>query len=189
MTVSGVGANSFAQFGGESSNPPLPPGEGRGEGYLEISIAEQRLRLLHGGAVLADYPVSTAKNGPGQLKGSECTPTGWHRIRAKIGGDALINSVFVGRRATGEIYTPQLAAEQPQRDWILSRILWLGGLEPGKNRYGNVDSTWRYIYIHGCPDESMTGEPASHGCIRMRNADVIALFDAVQAGCRVLIHE
>lgn len=189
MIHKGVGANSFALFGGESFNPPFPPGEGRGEGYLDISIADQRLRLLENGAVLADYQVSTAKNGPGQLKGSECTPTGWHRIRAKIGAGLPVNAVFKARRPTGEIYTPQLAAEFPGRDWILSRILWLGGLEPGKNRYGNVDTTWRYIYIHGCPDELMAGEPASHGCIRMRNADVIALFDAVEAGWRVFIHE
>jgi len=189
MMVNGVGAKSFTPFGNEPSNPPLPPGEGRGEGYLDISIAAQRLRLLVNGKVLADYPVSTAKNGPGQLKGSECTPTGWHRIRAKIGSGLPLNAVFKARRPTGEIYSPMLAAEFPERDWILSRILWLGGLEPGKNRYGEVDSTWRYIYIHGCPDELMTGEPASHGCIRMKNADVVELFDAVEAGCRVFIHE
>lgn len=157
--------------------------------YLEVSIGEQRLAVIEQGGASRVFQVSTAKNGPGQLKGSECTPTGWHRIRAKIGSGAPINTVFVGRRATGEFYTPQLAAEQPQRDWILSRILWLGGLEPGHNRYGNVDSAWRYIYIHGCPDELALGEPASHGCIRMANVDVIELFDSVEAGCRVWIHE
>lgn len=157
--------------------------------YLDVSIAKQQLAVVENGEAIKTFPVSTARNGPGQLRGSECTPIGWHRIRAKIGGDAPLNAVFIGRRATGEIYTPQLAAEQPQRDWILSRILWLGGLEPGVNRYGDVDSTWRYIYIHGCPDELMQGEPASHGCIRMKNADVIQLFDSVSAGCRVFIHE
>lgn len=159
-----------------------------GSRYLDISIAEQRLRLVEGGTVLADYPVSTAKNGPGQLKGSECTPTGWHAIRAKIGAGAACNSVFIGRRFTGEIYSPQLAVQFPGRDWILSRILWLGGLEPGHNRYGDVDSAWRYIYIHGCPDQLMRGFPDSHGCIRMKNADVIELFDRVSAGCKVFIH-
>lgn len=159
-----------------------------GDRYLDISIAEQRLRLVKNASVIAEYAVSTAKNGPGQLKGSECTPTGWHRIRAKIGGAAPLNSVFVGRRQTGEIYTPQLALQFPERDWILSRILWLSGLEPGHNRYGNVDSAWRYIYIHGCPDELMQGRPASHGCIRMKNADVIELFDSVEPGCSVFIH-
>ena len=156
--------------------------------YLDISIADQRLLVIDGQQVVAAYPVSTAKNGPGELKGSECTPTGWHQIRAKIGGEAPINSVFIGRRPTGEIYSPELAAQYPNRDWILSRILWLGGLEAGKNRYGKVDSTWRYIYIHGCPDQKMRGEPASHGCIRMLNADVIALFNQVTAACKVLIH-
>lgn len=156
---------------------------------IDISIAEQRLRLLDDSVVQADYAVSTAAKGAGQMKGSECTPLGWHRIRAKIGAAMPIHSVFIGRRPTGEIYSPQLAAAQPQRDWILSRILWLGGLEPGFNRYGDVDSGWRYIYIHGTPDELMDGEPKSHGCIRMHNADVIALFDRVEAGCRVWIHE
>jgi hypothetical protein len=157
--------------------------------YVDVSISDQQLKLMAKGLCVKAYPVSTAKNGPGQLKGSFCTPTGWHRIRAKIGGAAPLHAVFVGRRLTGEIYTPQLAAEQPQRDWILTRILWLGGLEPGVNRYGDVDSTWRYIYIHGSPDELIQGKPESHGCIRMLNADVAELFDRVTAGCRVYIHE
>ena len=157
--------------------------------YLDVSIASQQLAVVANGTVSRLYPVSTAKNGPGQQKGSECTPLGWHRIRAKIGGGAPAYAVFVGRRATGEIYSPQLAEQYPQRDWILSRILWLGGLEPGKNRYGNVDSAWRYIYIHGSPDELMNGSPCSHGCVRMLNADVIELYEQVAAGCEVLIHE
>lgn len=156
---------------------------------LDICLTTQQLMLLEDDRVVKGYPVSTAKNGPGQLKGSECTPTGRHKIRAKIGAGAPIYSVFKGRRLTGEIYSPQLAAAHPQRDWILSRILWLGGLEPGWNRYGEVDTAWRYIYIHGCPDELMQGVPASHGCIRMHNTDVIELFDSVEAGCPVLIHE
>lgn len=159
------------------------------ERYLDISIAKQQLALVENGAVCRLFPVSTAKNGPGQRKGSQCTPTGWHRIRAKIGAGLPRNSVFIGRRPTGEIYSPQLAVAQPQRDWILSRILWLNGLEPGFNRYGEVDSGWRYIYIHGTPDELLRGVPESHGCIRMANADVIELFDLVAAGCRVWIHE
>lgn len=156
---------------------------------LDICLGSQQLTLMEHDRVIKRYPVSTAKNGPGQLMGSECTPTGRHTIRAKIGAGAPINSVFIGRRLTGEIYSPQLAAAQPQRDWILSRILWLCGLEPGINRYGEVDTAWRYIYIHGCPDELMQGVPASHGCIRMHNTDVIELFDSVEAGCPVLIHE
>jgi lipoprotein-anchoring transpeptidase ErfK/SrfK len=157
--------------------------------YLEISIAEQLLRIVEDGQVLKTYPVSTAKNGPGERKGSECTPTGWHRIRAKIGAGQPLNAVFKGRRPTGEIYSPELGKQFPERDWILTRILWLGGLEPGKNRYGDVDSTWRYIYIHGTPDEFMDGMAKSHGCVRIGNADLLELFDLVAAGCRVYVHQ
>lgn len=160
-----------------------------GTDYLDISISEQCLRLIEHNQIQAEYPVSTAKNGAGERKGSECTPTGWHQIRAKIGGDAKINSVFVGRRPTGEIFSPLLAAQFPQRDWILSRILWLTGLEPGKNRYQDVDTGWRYIYIHGTAEENLIGQPCSHGCIRMRNQDVVDLFDRVQPGFKVLIHD
>jgi lipoprotein-anchoring transpeptidase ErfK/SrfK len=157
--------------------------------YLDISIASQQLTVYADGNRVRSYPVSTAKNGAGELMGSECTPTGWHRIRAKIGAGQPLYAVFTGRRATGEIYGPELGEQYPQRDWILTRILWLGGLEPGKNRYGKVDTAWRYIYIHGCPDELMTGNPDSHGCIRMLNADVLDLFNRVDAGLKVYIHE
>ncbi len=122
-------------------------------------------------------------------KAVNVTPRGWHKIRAKIGAGLPINSVFVGRRPTGEIYTPTLAAANPQRDWILTRILWLNGLEPGKNRYGCVDTGWRFIYIHGCPDACAMGVPLSHGCIRMRNQALLELFAAVEPGLAVLIHE
>ncbi len=157
--------------------------------YLNIDIARQQLTLFNLGVAVLSYPVSTAKNGAGELKGSECTPRGWHSIRAKIGADQPLHSVFIGRRATGEIYSPELAKLHPQRDWILTRILWLGGLEPHKNRYGNVDSTWRYIYIHGCPDDTVTGIPQSHGCIRMRNNDLLELFNRIAVGIKVYIHE
>ena len=155
--------------------------------YLQVSIEAQQLNVMGQGGVVKSYPISTAKNGPGQQMGSECTPTGWHQIRAKIGAGLPPRSVFVGRRPTGEIYTDELARQYPDRDWILSRILWLTGLEPGKNRYGQVDSGWRYIYIHGCPDELINGKPGSHGCIRMRNNDIIELFEQVRPGCRVYI--
>ena len=156
--------------------------------YIEVCIATQTLDLIENSAVLQSYPVSTAKNGAGQRMGSECTPTGWHKIRARIGNNQPLNSVFVGRRATGEIYTPELSQQYPERDWILTRILWLGGLEAGFNRYGKVDSTWRYIYIHGCPDHLLLGEPESHGCIRMANADVADLFNQINVGELVFIH-
>jgi len=157
------------------------------ERYIEVSIPEQRLRLFEGERVLMDVRVSTAANGPGEREGSECTPRGWHQIRARIGAGCPENTVFRGRRPTGEIYSPELARENPTRDWILTRILWLSGLEPGKNRLGNVDTMRRYVYIHGCPDEHPMGVPGSHGCVKMRNRELIELFDRVETGTRVLI--
>ena len=121
--------------------------------FLDVAVSEQRLALIDSGETVRNYPVSTAKNGMGEQRGSECTPRGWHRVRAKIGSGLPLNTVFVGRRPTGEIYDETLGRQHPERDWILTRILWLGGLEPGKNRYGAVDTCWRYIYIHGTPDE------------------------------------
>ncbi|MSS75901.1 MAG: L,D-transpeptidase [Methyloglobulus sp.] len=157
--------------------------------FLDISIAAQCLTVMDSGKEIRRYPVSTAKNGTGEQRGSECTPIGWHSIRAKIGSEQPVNSVFKGRRPTGEIYSNELGRLYPQRDWILTRILWLGGLEPGKNRYGNVDTCWRYIYIHGTSDEALIGSPVSHGCIRMKNIDMLDLFERVQAGVKVCIHE
>ncbi|MEN8206155.1 MAG: L,D-transpeptidase [Pseudomonadota bacterium] len=156
---------------------------------IKVSIDEQRLQFLESGRVIMDVAVSTAANGPGEIMHSECTPRGRHRIRAKIGADAPVNTVFVGRRASGEIYTPELKQQHPDRDWMLTRILWLSGQEPGKNRFGDRDSMRRYIYIHGCPDEDAMGMPSSHGCIKMRNTEVIELFEQVPAGTQVLIQE
>ena len=158
--------------------------------HIQISIQHQTLTLFDNfGGVKAKYSVSTAANGVGCEKDSGCTPLGSHIIRAKIGAGAAPNTVFVGRRATGEICAPELMAEFPNRDWILTRILWLSGKEIGKNRLGNVDTMQRYIYIHGTPDSTDMGKIGSHGCIRMRNADVIALFDAVPVGTSVVISE
>jgi L,D-transpeptidase YbiS len=157
---------------------------------VEISIKQQSLTLFDNfGGVKAQYPVSTAANGVGCEKDSGCTPLGKHIIRAKIGAGCEPNSVFVGRRFTGEICTPELMAQYPNRDWILTRILWLSGTEIGKNRLGNVDTMQRYIYIHGTPDSTDMRVIGSHGCVRMRNADVIALFDLVEAGTEVIISE
>ena len=155
--------------------------------YIEIDIPSQVLTLYEGKNVVACYPVSTAKNGTGEKNGSECTPRGEHQIRAKIGTNAEENSVFVGRRATGEIYSSLLQQQFPERDWILTRILWLSGLEHGKNRGGEVDTMRRYIYIHGCPDEDSFDTPSSHGCVKMRNKDIIDLYERVDAGTRVSI--
>lgn len=157
------------------------------ERYIEVSLAEQRLRLYEQGEIVMDVLVSTSSKGAGEIRGSEQTPRGWHYIRAKIGADAAPNTVFKGRRPTGEIYSAELGVSQPGRDWMLTRILWLCGLEPGKNRLGDVDTMCRYIYIHGTPDEEPMGVPASHGCIRMRNNDVIELFERVPVGTRILI--
>ena len=155
---------------------------------IEILISRQELHLYDDtGAILARYPVSTAANGVGCEKNSGCTPLGAHIIRAKIGASAPMNSVFVGRRATGEIYTPELMQLNPGRDWILTRILWLSGQEIGKNRLGNVDTMQRYIYIHGTPESTELGKIGSHGCVRMRNRDVMALFNMVAVGTQLLI--
>ncbi len=156
---------------------------------IRISIDEQRLQLLEGDHIIMDTAVATAANGPGEVMHSECTPRGWHRVRARIGEGCPAGTVFVGRRPTGEVYSSALKAAHPQRDWMLTRILWLCGLEPGRNRFGNVDSMRRYIYIHGCPDEDAMGIPSSHGCVKMRNVEVIQLFDHVPVGTRVLILE
>jgi lipoprotein-anchoring transpeptidase ErfK/SrfK len=144
--------------------------------------------LLDGaGNTLRSYPVSTAANGAGETGDSHCTPRGRHVVRARIGAGQPENAVFVRRRPTGEIYTPELGAQFPERDWILTRILWLSGREPGFNRLGECDTMRRYIYIHGTPDTVRLGVPASHGCIRMRNADLVELFDLVPAGTPVEI--
>jgi lipoprotein-anchoring transpeptidase ErfK/SrfK len=156
--------------------------------HIHIDIAAQRLELFgDDGACVRRYAVSTARNGAGEREGSGCTPRGRHRVRAKIGAGAPYAAVFRGRRATGEIWSPELAARYPDRDWILSRILWLSGCEPGRNRFGAVDTMRRYIYIHGTPDDQPMGVPRSHGCVRMRNRDVIELFELVPAGVPVLI--
>jgi lipoprotein-anchoring transpeptidase ErfK/SrfK len=155
---------------------------------IRISLLKQTLELRDdAGKLLRNYSVSTAKNGPGELKDSFCTPRGKHIVRAKIGTGAAENTVFVGRRPTGEIYTDELGAKHPGRDWMLTRILWLSGCEPGFNRLGKVDTMRRYIYIHGSPQGTPMGIPGSIGCIRMRNRDIVELFDAVSAGTPVEI--
>lgn len=156
---------------------------------LIVDLCLQQLTVYSEGSEIATYLVSTGKNGPGELMNSEKTPRGWHKIRAKIGAGCAPNTVFVRRRPTGEIYTPELRIKHPNRDWILTRIFWLSGLEKGKNRLGNVDTMRRYIYIHGAPDDVEMGKPGSRGCIRMRNQDIIELFDKVKVGDRILIEE
>lgn len=155
-----------------------------------VSVARQEMRVLdEQAAEIRRYLISTAKAGVGEQSGSYQTPRGRHLIRAKIGTGQPANTVFVRRRPTGEIWTPALSEAFPGRDWILTRILWLSGLEPGHNRLGTVDTMRRYIYIHGSPETAEMGLPGSHGCIRMRNADICDLFDLIPCYTPVEISE
>lgn len=157
---------------------------------IHVSIARQTLDVFdQDERLLRRYAVSTAAKGPGEVYGSFQTPRGLHIIRAKIGRDAPENTVFVRRRPTGEIYTAALAEAFPDRDWILTRILWLSGCEPGFNRLGCVDTMRRYVYIHGSPDNVPMGQPGSHGCVRMNNQDIMELFELVPAYTPVEITE
>ncbi len=157
---------------------------------IRISIPAQTLELHDDdGRLLRRYSVSTARNGAGEQRGSYMTPRGRHIVRAKVGAGAPPNAVFVRRRPTGEVWSPELGAANPGRDWILTRILWLSGREPGKNRLGEVDTMRRYIYLHGSPDSVPMGTPGSIGCVRMRNADIVELFDRVPAYTQVDIVE
>lgn len=157
--------------------------------WLEIDLAEQTLRGWQGQAVVYECAVSSGKNGVGQREGSGQTPRGWHYVRAAIGNGLPDNAVFRGRRFTGEIYTPTLGAQYPERDWILTRILWLCGLERGVNRAGEFDSQRRYIYLHGTPSDEPMGVAASHGCIRLRNDDLRWAFDFAAPGTPVWLHD
>ncbi|WP_035917968.1 L,D-transpeptidase [Legionella fairfieldensis] len=155
--------------------------------FIFINTNRQIMHCFDHDKAYRSYKISTGKNGLGEQQGSECTPRGWHRIYSCIGLDAAINSVFVARQWTGEIYSPELAIQYPGRDWILTRVLQLEGLEEGRNKGGSVDSLQRYIYIHGTPDTVELGKPGSKGCIRMHNAELIELADWVMPGTQVCI--
>ncbi len=157
--------------------------------YIEISLTSQDLKLQQGDDVLFQSKISTAINGAGEQSGSECTPRGLHCISEMIGDRCQEGAVFTGRKPTGEIYSDELAYKHPGRDWILTRILRLSGMEPGYNLGGDVDTHDRLIYIHGTPEESVIGRPVSHGCIRMRNQDIMKLFELVEVNTEVLITE
>jgi L,D-transpeptidase YbiS len=154
---------------------------------IDIDTQAQQLTVMDGGRAIKRYTVSTSKNGLGEKNGSFCTPRGRHIVRAKIGAGQPLGAVFVRRRPTGEVWTPELHARYPGRDWILTRILWLSGREPGKNRLGDVDTMRRYVYIHGSADTAELGKPGSIGCVRMRNRDVAELFDLVAPYTEVVI--
>ncbi|MFI0473903.1 L,D-transpeptidase family protein [Halomonas sp. HMF6819] len=163
----------------------LPPAEAP---WLEIDLTEQCLRAWQGTCVVHECAVSTGENGVGQNEGSGQTPSGWHYVRASIGAGLAENAVFRGRRFTGEVFTPALGEQHPERDWILTRILWLCGLERGVNRGGSVDSQRRYIYLHGTPPDEPMGVAASHGCVRLRNRDLLWVFDVAVPGTPVWLH-
>ncbi|KOR30469.1 hypothetical protein TI04_05665 [Achromatium sp. WMS2] len=154
---------------------------------IDVDISKQLMTIWKDNTKELEYLISTAKNGPGEVCGSGCTPRGKHRICLRIGANCPENTVFISRRPTGEIYSPELAVANPGRDWILTRILWLSGLEPGRNFGGNLDTRRRYVYIHGTPDSITLGVPASHGCIRMHNRELMELFDLVMVGTEVNI--
>ncbi|MWV13413.1 L,D-transpeptidase family protein [Pseudomonas sp. R-28-1W-6] len=157
--------------------------------FLHISLADQCLYGFADGQLLLRLPVSTARNGAGEQSGSNCTPRGRHQVRAKIGEGLPLGAVLRGRRWTGEVWSAELHQQFPGRDWILTRILWLSGCEPGRNRLGPVDTFRRYIYLHGTPEREPMGVPLSHGCVRLRNADLLTLFPRVPLHCAVLIDE
>jgi lipoprotein-anchoring transpeptidase ErfK/SrfK len=150
---------------------------------LVVDVPLQRIGLVVDGALLSDDLVSTSVKGVGGEHGSEKTPVGWHRVKEKIGAEAPEGTVFVGRKEEGDVWHGEPRAE----DLVLSRILVLDGLEDGINRGGEVDSLARFIYVHGTNDEASLGMPASHGCVRMGNKAVVALFDRVAVGEYVVI--
>lgn len=154
---------------------------------IEINAEHQQMLCYDNDLLSYTYSISTGKNGLGERMHSECTPRGHHQIHSIIGEDHAINSVFVARAWTGEVYTPELAQDFPERDWILTRILRLKGLEAGRNQGGDVDTFERFIYIHGTPDTVTLGIPGSRGCVRMRNQDIVALADWVHVGTHVFI--
>ena len=157
--------------------------------YLHISCKHQRLEVYHNHRCMQSMSISTGKKGTGQQKNSGKTPLGWHCIAEKFGDDAPINSVFVARKPTGEIYTSELKENNPERDWILTRILRLKGLELGVNLEGEVDTYQRYIFLHGTPVETILGVNGSKGCIRVRNRAIVKLYNQVSVGTPVYISD
>lgn len=155
--------------------------------HIIVKIGEQRLYLLKGDTVIKEYPISTSKYGIGSKEGSYKTPIGLHKISRKIGGGAQIGTIFIGGKNMGRIASIYRDKRRSVKDLVLTRILWLEGLEPGVNKGLGVDSFKRRIYIHGTQEEGYIGQPASMGCIRMKNRDVVELFDMVNEGTLVEI--
>jgi hypothetical protein len=164
------------------SNPlPFSPAE---RTWLWVDARRQRVELRCGGTTLWWGPASTARAGLGEVRDSACTPRGWHEVRARIGAGLPATAILRGRRWTGRCWS---AADGTDADWILGRILWLSGLEPGRNRGGVVDTFRRYIYLHGTAQRQKLGTAASAGCVRLAPEDIRALFDLCPAGLPVYI--
>ena len=158
------------------------------EKLLYVDIESQTLIHLEKGEILSIYPISSSFYGTGSKKNSLKTPLGRHEIFKKLGGDLPINAILKGRVWTGAIADVIKEPIDTDFDHVTSRILWLDGLELGKNRGNDIDSRERYIYIHGTAEEGLIGRPASDGCIRMYNRDVIELFDLVDEKAQVWIY-
>ena len=154
---------------------------------IDIDISQQRLYLKKNDDLIKSYPISSSKYGEGSIENSNMTPLGLHVIKEKIGTDVPINTLFISRINTKRTVNIENSRNKTKDDHITSRILWLDGLEEGKNKGKGVDSYSRYIYIHGTHEEGLIGEKASHGCIRMLNNDVIDLYDYVNIGTEVYI--
>lgn len=154
-----------------------------------VTIGEQKLHYLIDGKLMRSYPVSTSRYGIGSEAGSNRTPLGVHRVRRKIGADAPMGTIFKARQDTGRIAAIVDEPRPTDDDYVTTRILWLDGMEEGVNRGEGIDSFSRYIYLHGTHEEGLIGQPASHGCVRMYNRDVIELFDALPEDALVVIVE
>lgn len=166
---------------------PEPAATERGAVHAVVDVSLQSLTVLRGNRPVARYPISTAARGIGNREASYRTPLGRHRVHRKIGADAPVGTVFRSRVNTHTVAPILTEPVDVEEDLILTRILWLDGLEPGLNKGPGIDSRERFIYIHGTNEEGLIGTPASHGCVRMRNRDVVALFDLLPEGAEVEI--
>lgn len=154
---------------------------------LQVSVAKQQMTLYELGRPVQTFRISTSMVGTGSRMGSIRTPLGRHRICRMVGDGLVAGAVLRGAKPTGEVAQIFIDTTNVEDDLVTTRILWLEGLEPGRNRGGLVDSYHRYIYIHGTPEEGLIGQPASHGCLRMYNRDVIALYNRIRLGSLVII--
>lgn len=155
--------------------------------YIYVGIKRQKLYLIQNGKLIHEFEVSTAKNGAGCEKGSQKTPIGLHEIRRKIGDNVPLAGQFNFKKHNGEIADINLSDSPTEEDYILTRILTLRGLEEGINKGEGIDSYERAIYIHGTADEGLIGKPASHGCVRMKNEEIIKLYDLIEENTKVVM--